>query len=76
MADYFKSSTEISKGMKVIDDKLGGTTILDVTLDFDNKKLDNTEVEKTTDDLDDFDDLLLELKEKVTKRSIGLLSIR
>ena len=60
--DYFKSSTEISKGMKVIDDKLGGTTILDVTLDFDNKKLDNTEVEKNTDDLDDFDDLLLELE--------------
>lgn len=62
--DYFKSSTEISKGMKVIDDKLGGTTILDVTLDFDYKKFNNTEVEKNTDDIDDFDDLLLELEEE------------
>ena len=35
--DYFKSDTEISKGMIVIDEKLGGTTILDVTLDFDDQ---------------------------------------
>ena len=36
--DYFKSDTEINKGMVVIDEKLGGTTILDVTLDFENSK--------------------------------------
>ena len=36
--DYFKSHTEINKGMIVIDEKLGGTTILDVTLDFENSK--------------------------------------
>ena len=36
--DYFKSNTEISKGMTVIDDKLGGTTILDITLDFDRAR--------------------------------------
>lgn len=31
---YFKKSTEIYKGMKVIDQKLGGTTPLDVLIDF------------------------------------------
>ena len=33
--DYFKNSSEIYKGMKLIDQKLGGTTLLDITLDFD-----------------------------------------
>ncbi|MFP3999082.1 MAG: efflux RND transporter permease subunit [Desulfobacterales bacterium] len=32
--NYFKSSTEISQGLKVIDRKLGGTTPLDVIVDF------------------------------------------
>ncbi len=32
--NYFKSSTEISRGLKVIDRKLGGTTPLDVIIDF------------------------------------------
>ncbi|MFW6283954.1 MAG: efflux RND transporter permease subunit [Desulfosalsimonas sp.] len=32
--DYFKSSTEIHQGMTVIDRKLGGTTPLDVIIDF------------------------------------------
>jgi predicted RND superfamily exporter protein len=32
--DYFKSSTEIYQGMKVIDQELGGTTPLDITIDF------------------------------------------
>ncbi|MDF1881975.1 MMPL family transporter [Sulfurimonas sp. MAG313] len=31
---YFKSSTEIYKGMAIIDKKLGGTTPLDITIDF------------------------------------------
>lgn len=31
--DYFKSDTEIHQGMKVIDQKLGGTTPLDVIID-------------------------------------------
>ena len=31
--DYFKKNTEIYKGMKVIDEQLGGTTLLDITLD-------------------------------------------
>ena len=32
--DYFKKDTEIYKGMKLIDDKLGGTTPLDIIIDF------------------------------------------
>jgi len=32
--NYFKSSTEIYQGMKVIDQQLGGTTPLDVIIDF------------------------------------------
>ena len=33
--DYFKESTEIFQGMKVIDQQLGGTTPLDIVLSFD-----------------------------------------
>lgn len=34
--DYFKDSTEIHQGMKLIDQKLGGTTPLDVIIQFDD----------------------------------------
>ena len=34
--DYFKESTEIYQGLKVIDQKLGGTTTLDVVLNFED----------------------------------------
>ena len=61
--DYFKSNTEISKGMKVIDDKLGGTSILDVTLDFDSMGSGDDNIDSREDSLDDLDDLLLELEE-------------
>ncbi len=48
--NYFKSNTEIYKGMKLIDDKLGGTTPLDIIIQFNE--------EKYVDDLDeDFLDL-------------------
>ena len=33
--DYFKDNSEIYKGMKLIDTQLGGTTSLDVIIDFD-----------------------------------------
>ncbi len=46
--NYFGSDTEIYRGLKLIDDKLGGTTTLDVVVGFDD---DN---EATTDG-DDFD---------------------
>ncbi len=44
--DYFKESTEIFQGMQVIDQQLGGTTPLDIVLNFDgndNSATDNTD---------------------------------
>ena len=56
--DYFKHSTEIYKGMKVIDQKLGGTTPLDVILDFETEvEAESSEtVEAVDDDFGDFDE--------------------
>ena len=50
--NYFDKKTEIYKGMKLIDDKLGGTTPLDVIVKFPSKK----ETEKDDDDFDSWDD--------------------
>lgn len=56
--DYFKHTTEIYQGMKVIDQKLGGTTPLDVIVDF--EKVDasapSPESETATEDGDEFDE--------------------
>lgn len=49
--DYFKKSTEIYQGMKEIDQKLGGTTPLDVIVQFQAIDLDDVE-----DEPDPFDD--------------------
>ena len=38
--NYFKKNTEIYKGMKLIDDKLGGTTPLDIIIKFPSTDLD------------------------------------
>jgi len=60
--DYFKPDTEISKGMIEIDEKLGGTTPLDIILDapasfFEQQKIAAAEpAENVSDDFDDFDD--------------------
>ena len=48
--NYFSKKTEIYKGMKLIDEKLGGTTPLEVILKFSKKK--ESKVEKE----DDFED--------------------
>jgi len=48
--DYFKKNTEIYKGMKVIDEQLGGTTLLDITLDLD---IDNLEGEFSNNEFSD-----------------------
>ncbi len=53
--DYFNKDTEIYKGMKLIDDKLGGTTPLDIIIDF-NKSLN----ENNDENYDDFLDLGIE----------------
>ena len=50
--NYFDKKTEIYKGMKLIDDKLGGTTPLDVIIKFPDKE----KTEKTDDDFDNWED--------------------
>ena len=51
--NYFSKKTEIYKGMKLIDEKLGGTTPLEVILQFPKKKNDNKSVEDEFEDWDD-----------------------
>ena len=50
--NYFDQKTEIYKGMKLIDDELGGTTPLDIIIKFPDKEKE----EKTDDDFDSWDD--------------------
>ncbi|MFP4225348.1 MAG: efflux RND transporter permease subunit [Desulfobacterales bacterium] len=55
--NYFKKSTEIYQGMKVIDQKLGGTTPLDVIVglgDIENPQADEGDGEGFDDAFDDF----------------------
>ncbi len=55
--NYFKSNTEIYKGMKVIDENLGGTTPLDIIINFNSngaKIEEKTNIEN--DFFDDFED--------------------
>jgi len=47
--DYFSKDTEIYRGLKLIDDKLGGTTSLDIILKFEE------EIEEVVEDDFDFD---------------------
>ena len=57
--DYFKSDTEISKGMRAIDEKLGGTTPLDIIIDAPKDYFetpDNDVVDVAVEGGDDFDD--------------------
>ena len=52
--NYFKQDTEIYKGMKVIDEELGGTTPLDIILTFND---DNTvTLEESNEEVDEFED--------------------
>jgi len=59
--DYFKKSTEIYQGMKLIDQKLGGTTPLDIIIDLppanDHKSADKPSKAKNVSE----DDLLLDV---------------
>ncbi|MGD9106897.1 MAG: MMPL family transporter [Desulfobacterales bacterium] len=56
--DYFKHTTEIYQGMKVIDQNLGGTTPLDVVVDFEAVEASTpaAEPETATKDGDEFDE--------------------
>ncbi len=53
--NYFKKDTEIYKGMKVIDEKLGGTTPLDIIINFKDKTIETKKQEEQSSD-DSFGD--------------------
>jgi len=61
--DYFKHTTEIYQGMKIIDQKLGGTTPLDVIVEWDEPEASekmpapttDTEKDEAFDEFDEFD---------------------
>ena len=55
--NYFRSDTEIYKGMQLIDNELGGTTPMDIIIKFDDEKL--------TSENDEFEDLLGDEDESV-----------
>ena len=52
--NYFSKDTEIYRGMKLIDEKLGGTTPLDIILKFNTKT--NNEVSEKNDEFDDWEE--------------------
>lgn len=54
--DYFDETTEIYQGMKVIDQQLGGTTSLDITIDFEDPVEIAVDSEGDTTEGDDFFD--------------------
>jgi predicted RND superfamily exporter protein len=59
--DYFGKNTEIYKGMKVIDERLGGTTPLDVIMEFESSQEQPAAAakqnDKDADVFDEFDEL-------------------
>tara|TARA_Y100000591_G_scaffold207953_1_gene180080 strand:- start:1192 stop:3579 length:2388 start_codon:yes stop_codon:yes gene_type:complete len=54
--NYFSKKTEIYKGMKLIDEKLGGTTPLEVIIKFPKKENDQKDEEDEFDDWEDDND--------------------
>ena len=70
--NYFKKNTEIYKGMKLIDDKLGGTTPLDIIIKFPKETVNDSENED-----DDWGDLGSDDDEKYwfTKDKINKIDI-
>jgi predicted RND superfamily exporter protein len=53
--NYFNKNTEIYKGMKLIDEKLGGTTPLEVILKFGSKEIKKSEtINQEEDDFEDW----------------------
>ena len=71
--NYFDKETEIYKGMKKIDDELGGTTPLDIILKFPSNL--NVKDEKTKND--EFDEWEEDNKENEEENlSIGSLEIK
>ena len=71
--NYFSKNTEIYKGMKLIDEKLGGTTPLEIILKFPTE---NKVVNKEEDEFDDWDNETEDNDEKYwfTKDKIDKIS--
>ena len=71
--NYFSKNTEIYKGMKLIDEKLGGTTPLEIILKFPTE---NKVVNKEEDEFDDWDNETEDSDEKYwfTKDKIDKIS--
>jgi len=70
--NYFSKKTEIYKGMKLIDEKLGGTTPLEIILKFPKKeksKTDDDEFEDWEDENEDDNEKYWFTKDKVDKIS-------
>ncbi len=53
--NYFSKKTEIYKGMKLIDQKLGGTTPLEIIIKFPNDELENDEIDEEFESEDEFE---------------------
>ena len=63
--NYFDKNTEIYKGMKLIDEKLGGTTPLEVILKFPKDEDEETDSENDWGDEDENDDKYWFTKDKI-----------
>ena len=65
--NYFKKNTEIYKGMKLIDEKLGGTTPLEVIIKFPKADKDEDKDEDDWGDEDENDEKYWFTKDKINK---------
>ncbi len=65
--NYFDKNTEIYKGMKLIDEKLGGTTPLEVILKFPKDENEETDSENDWGDEDENDNKYWFTKDKINK---------
>ncbi len=68
--NYFKKNTEIYKGMKLIDEKLGGTTPLEIILKFPKKEINDEIADEENDwgdEKDDNDEKYWFTKDKIDK---------
>jgi hypothetical protein len=59
--NYFSEDTEIFQGLRLIDEKLGGTTPVDILLNLENSE--NVENKETGEDFEDFDALFSAFEE-------------
>ncbi len=62
--NYFKKDTEIYKGMKIIDQELGGTTPLDIIVTFTDEETALLPIIETEEDKDSFEDEFNTLENK------------